>query len=375
MQQQERQLFGETLLVFDCHEPWIYQLGALGYNLDIIVGLRGRYKQTWNAQMRPLPPHSRLLTLSEALQSDTCYYCIITHNITDLLDIKSRPEPRLVVLHSTIEGRALEERSNVTPYKMKEMLNSYVKMANVHVVTVSMLKGKSCGFTEDIVPFGVDAGDYLPYSGHIAAGLRVCNFIENRKKILLWDFHQRAFERIPVRLIGYNPSIPGVAASDSWQHLKEILQSHRFYIHTAAPKLEDGYNMASLEAMAAGLPVLGNRHPTSPVNHGVSGFLSDDPSELRKYAIRLLEDRELAASMGQEARKTVMERFSMSRFVKAFLQSIETARSKYNDSMRPQAARPMIPKLDVSAPAASVARPRRTRHGPSRPEFSAGKVS
>jgi len=201
---------------------------------------------------------------------------------------------------------------------MKEMLRRYIQMVNVHVVTVSMLKGKSCGFTEDIVPFGVDAGDYLPYSGHIAAGLRVCNFIESRKKILLWDFHQKAFDGIPVRLVGHNPSIPGVAASDNWQHLKEILQSHRFYIHTAAPKLEDGYNMASLEAMAAGLPILGNRHPTSPVKHEVSGFLSDDPDELHKYARMLLEDRNLAALMGEQARKTVTEHFSMNLWGRPF---------------------------------------------------------
>lgn len=334
MQKQERQPCRETLLVFNCHEPWVHQLGILGYNLDIIVGLKGRYKQTWDEQMRPLPAHSRLLTLSEALQSNTSYYCMITHNITDLLDIKSRPEPRLMVLHSTIEGRALEEESNVTPHKMKEMLHRYIEKVSVHVVAVSLLKGKSCGLTEDIVPFAVDTGDYLPYSGHIAAGLRVCNFIESRKKILLWDFHQKALDGIPVRLVGHNPSIPGVTAADNWQHLKEMLQSHRFYVHTAAPKLEDGYNMASLEAMAAGLPVLGNQHPTSPIKHGVSGFLSDDPDELHKYARMLLEDRNLAALMGQEARKTAMERFSMSRFKKAFLQSIETARRKWHSRFR-----------------------------------------
>jgi len=217
---------------------------------------------------------------------------------------------------------------------MKEMLRRYIQTVNVHVVSVSMLKGKSCGFTEDIVPFAVDTGDYLPYSGHIAAGLRVCNFIESRKKILLWDFHEKAFDGIPVRLVGHNPSIPGVVASDNWQHLKEMLQSHRFYVHTAAPKLEDGYNMASLEAMAAGVPVLGNRHLSSPVKHGASGFLSDDPNELRKYARMLLEDRKRAALMGQQARKTAMERFSMSKFKKAFLQSIETARRKWHSRFR-----------------------------------------
>jgi glycosyltransferase involved in cell wall biosynthesis len=81
--------------------------------------------------------------------------------------------------------------------------------------------------------------------------------------------------------------------------------------------------MATLEAMAAGLPVLGNCHP-----HGKSGFLSDDPQALRAYAQRLLADRDLAQHMGQEARRTVAERFSPDTFKRAMLQSIETARQK-----------------------------------------------
>ena len=39
--------------------------------------------------------------------------------------------------------------------------------------------------------------------------------------------------------------------------------------------------MATVEAMAAGMPIIGNRHPDSPVEHGVNGFLSDDPAELK----------------------------------------------------------------------------------------------
>jgi glycosyltransferase involved in cell wall biosynthesis len=146
---------------------------------------------------------------------------------------------------------------------------------------------------------------------------------------LLWDFHEKAFDGIPVRLVGYNPGMPGVAAAESWDDLKRILQSHRFYIHTADPRLEDGYNMATIEAMAAGLPILGNRHPNSPVRHGVSGFLSDEPDELRKYAGMLLEDGRLAALMGQQARKTAMENFSIGTFRESFLRSIETARRKW----------------------------------------------
>lgn len=69
MEHKEGETSKRTLLVFNCHEAWVYQLGALGYDLDIIVGLEGRHKKTWDEQMRPVPPNSRLIGLSDALQS------------------------------------------------------------------------------------------------------------------------------------------------------------------------------------------------------------------------------------------------------------------------------------------------------------------
>ncbi len=323
------QIQTKTLLVFNCHEPWVYQLGCLGCNLDIIVGLKGRYNPGWDEQMRPVPPNSRLIPLAETLQSKTDYYCIITHNITDLLDVKSRNEPKLIVLHSTLEGRAEEEKGKTKPAELREMLHRYLNAIGGHAMTTSMNKGQSWGFTEDVVSFGIDADEYYPHTGEEARGLRICNFIENRRKILMWELHEKAFAGLPVKLVGHNPTMPAVTAAESWEHLKKLLQTHRFYIHTADPRYEAGFNMASAEAMAAGLPIIGNNHPTSPVKHGVSGFLSDNPAELRKYAMTLLEDNKLATQMGQEARKSAIEQFSITRFRQAFLQSIETARQKW----------------------------------------------
>ena len=68
--------------------------------------------------------------------------------------------------------------------------------------------------------------------------------------------------------------------------------------------------MATLEAMATGIPVLGNRHSTSPVEHGVSRFLSDEPLELRQFAQPLLGDRGFAMRMGREGQRADQERFS-----------------------------------------------------------------
>ena len=39
MAQEQDQVCDRRLLVFNCHEAWVYQLGWLGYKLDIVIGL------------------------------------------------------------------------------------------------------------------------------------------------------------------------------------------------------------------------------------------------------------------------------------------------------------------------------------------------
>ena len=344
----------KKLLVFNCHEAYVHQLSAIGYPMDVIVGLKGRYKEQWDTQIRPAPPNARFVSLEQARESRTEYYCIIAHNISDLMDVKHRPEPRLLIIHSTLEGRTAEEDTDISPEKMKKTLSTYLKLIAAHPVAVSALKARSWGFVDDVVPFAVDTDDYLPWEGDCAAGLRICNFISSRKNILLWDFHLRAFEDSPVRLIGHNPDMPGVQAADSWNDLKESLSAHRFYIHTADPKMEDGYNMATLEAMAAGLAVLSNNHPSSPIEHGRNGFLSDDPAELAGFARQLLDDHDLAAKMGQNARRTVAEQFSIEKFRKGMINSIETARQKATrrlaKDLSPRKTQKTRPIIDIHPP-------------------------
>jgi glycosyltransferase involved in cell wall biosynthesis len=314
------------LAVFNCHEPWVYQLRALGRPLDIITDLPGRHARCWDESLRPILPNTRIVSLASAQQSAQHYDCVIAHNLTDLLDAKNIHGPRLLVIHLTLEGMVLEQRAHTSATEFRAAVQRYIRDTATHVVAVSSLKGASWGFAKDLVPLSADPSDYPSWQGDLAQGLRVSNFVLRRARTLMWDFHQRAFAGLPVTLVGHNPEIPGVRASHNWPELKDILRRHRFFIHTAAPDLEDGYNMATLEAMAAGLPILGNVHPTSPVEHGVSGFLSDDSEALRAHAEALLRDRELAATMGRAARLRVQQLFSPSSFRLAMLQAIEKAR-------------------------------------------------
>ncbi|MEO5348582.1 MAG: glycosyltransferase [Magnetococcus sp. YQC-3] len=316
------------ILTLNCHEAWVHQLAALGGRLEIIDGLPGRYTPAWDVRIRPLPAHARLLSLAEALEQRRAYRCIIAHSMTDLLDIKSLAAPRLLVLHNTLAGR-MQGSSTLSPQQVRTVLRHYLQQTGGHAVAVSAMKGRSWGLAGDIVPCGVDPEAYPPWSGEVASGIRVANQIRQKEQILDWKLHLAAFQQRPVRIVGHNPEMPGVSPSESWEHLKSLLQSHRFFIHTAAPQLEDGYNMAMLEAMAAGLPVLGNRHPSSPIVSGVNGFLSDDPVELGQWADTLLQDRELARKWGESARQTVKEKFSLQLFATRLQKSIRTAQRLY----------------------------------------------
>jgi glycosyltransferase involved in cell wall biosynthesis len=317
------------LLVFDCHEAWVYQLHVIDRQIDVVIGLPGRATTGWDFFMRPLPPNARCVRLEEVVGSGEPYHCIIAHSLTDLLDVKSLEGPRLLVIHATLGGMVLDQRTVTPPDELRRTMSQYVRMIGAHVMPVSHLKGRSWGFNEDVVPLSADLTDYIAYRGDLPCGLRVANQIRAKARTLKWDFHEHAFAGMPLTLVGRNDDIPGLAPARNWNHLKEILSRHRFAVHTADPALEDGYNMATLEAMAAGLPVLGNCHPTSPILNGINGFLSDDPKELRACAWRLLHDRELAAQMGREAQKTVAELFTLQKFKSGLIRAIETARKKW----------------------------------------------
>jgi hypothetical protein len=321
-------MFGR-IAVFNCHEAWVYQLRALAQPIDIITDLPGREVRGWDLRVRPLPPQSRLLSLAEAKLAPLPYHAIIAHNLSDLLDARELCGPRILVLHMTLDGIILEQSSTTPPLKLKQCVAEYVRRTGTHVVSVSHRKGASWGFVEDLVLLSADPADYPAWQGNLPRGLRISNLISRRARTLLWSFHEQAFANVPVTLVGHNPDIPGVRASRDWPELKSFLQHHRFYIHTAQTDLEDGYNMATLEAMAAGLPVLGNIHPSSPVEHQISGFLSNDPQELQAFAELLIADCQLAAKIGQAAQARVRRQFSTDAFRMGMQQSIAKAHEKW----------------------------------------------
>ena len=88
------------------------------------------------------------------------------------------------------------------------------------------------------------------------------------------------------------------------------------------PSLTEGISLTLLEAMAAGLPVVACKVGGNPevVQDGESGFLvpPGDPSALAGAILKLYQDSQLAAKLGQAGRRRVEQHFCIHQMIASY---------------------------------------------------------
>ena len=311
----------KRVVTFCAHQPYLYLFKGMNWRLDLIqLKEQKRFLQNWRESVRPLPQGWRLVDLDQAKRDLAAgrYDLAIAHNINDYIDFLPFNLPRVLVMHTSLHSRFAEEQTDVAPEEYRAQFYSLITKTKGALVFVSEHKRRDWDLPGVVIPLVVSLEHYRGYTGEKPAILRVSNHLVERGEILDYPAHQRLSDGLPLTLIGENPSLADADVAESWDALRAAYRQHRLYLHTAKPGLEDGYNTAMLEAMATGMPVVSTAHPTSPIRDGVNGFVSDDLDELRRNVERLLGDRELAAKLGANARKTVAAKFASDRFHKAW---------------------------------------------------------
>lgn len=179
--------------------------------------------------------------------------------------------------------------------------------------------------TVQIVPNGVDQAAFLPGSGAPDTGplhvLCVARLIERKGQAQLIEATRRLNDEgqnILLELVGTGDALDayqslatrlGVSGWVSFTGYvpREQIASHYAAAHVfALPSYNEGMSVATLEALAAGLPIVATRvgGMEQLVSAGENGFLYDwgDITALTSYLRRLAQDRALAREMGKKSR-------------------------------------------------------------------------
>lgn len=148
-----------------------------------------------------------------------------------------------------------------------------------------------------------------PRRNHI---LTVANEYVTRDWCLGFGIYQRVTQKLPVFPVGDTPGLSKPA--QSIEQLVSFYQGSRIFLNTST---HSPIPTALLEAMACGCAVVSTASCMIPevITQGVNGFLSNDENQMRQYLERLLADEDLAKRMGEQAAKTIQERFGVDKFV------------------------------------------------------------
>ncbi|MEK9628989.1 MAG: glycosyltransferase [Nitrospinota bacterium] len=314
------------ILTFNWHEPYLCLLSKMDHDFLVVEPeIAPENFRKWDQKMRPLPNNFELLSMIQAQNKleQGEIDCIIAHNVKDLIAVKDYSLPKVIVFHNALTteiglGKGKVDREEYLD-KITPLLEGTTR------VFISPMKQADWNMEGSIILPGFDISEYGGYTGETKKVLRVGNLLKERDLMMGYSFGEQVVGNHPLLTLGMNPEIPGSRISDGFEDLLNQYKNNRVYLNTTVDGYEDGYNMAMLEAMATGMPVIASSNKTSPILDGENGFCSDDPEYLNRCIDILMKDPVLAERMGKNARRTVSEKFPIHKFLQSWNGVVESA--------------------------------------------------
>lgn len=312
------------ILTFNFHEPYLCMMAETGLPFDIGLYETGHLARIWQQSFRPAPTNLHFVPEQTWRQrvKEGYYDVVIAQNETNAVDAADGPAGRILICHNrrTFLNTTIHDDSGEGVAKYSEMLDTLRDF--YRFVFISESKRDDYNIPGRVILPGIDVNAWGGYRGDTPCIVRVGNTMRQRDLMFDVDFQEACCAGLPNRVVGTNPLIPGSVPSTSMLDLQEIYRGNRCLLHVSREAYEDGYNLAMLEAMACGMPVVSLANPTSPITHGQDGFAAYDHNELHGHLERLLADPAYAREIGSRGRDTIAETFPMTRFVEQWREVI-----------------------------------------------------
>lgn len=307
------------ILTFNWHEGYIHLMAKLGYQFDVIEKKKGG-RFGWMTEFRPVPRNCCLISEAEASikLNGMVYDRVIAHNFNDLSQVYQYRKPIVLICHNKLScelalGNNAVDRKTYLKEIVMPLLDATTKLT---LVFISKAKMDDWGLSGEIILPGIDPCDYGGYAGHEKKVLRIGNLLKMRDIMLGYRLQEKLLQGLSSTILGLNPGLPGSILPESWYDFKNYLKGYRCYLNTTLDPYEDGYNLAMLEAMATGMPVVSIENNSSPIVDGVTGYISKNEEYLREKIQELLSDIVLGKRIGERGREMVTETFSIGAFLR-----------------------------------------------------------
>jgi len=308
------------ILTFPCAEIFMTQLARLGCSIEVAVATGTVANQPWMLA-RALPPDIRPVpwTAARARRVTADYDVVICHTLDELAGVRAAAAAMPAVLRPNPPREAMFGLGADQAFRLlgsDGSTTSCVFDSVAHRRAWSRIDGVVIAPGVNISAFGPYAGDEpsVLIAGHLLAELPLQSG---------YPALERITAGLPVVALGFNPSLGQSRLVSPRLDRLAAYRRHRLYLNTAVSPFADAANPWVLEAMASGMPVVTLADAASPVEHGVTGLVADEPAGARLHVMELLEDHDLAMRLGRAARESIDRRYPPERFLSAWSARID----------------------------------------------------
>lgn len=301
-----------NIICTDVHERYQSNLSKTGHNFYSIQipGLK-----TWERTFAPVPPNYHILDIRkpplEQLPPWVDFDLALSGHKFGCFQTLKPLADRLGIPLISVEHTDSPHLPRQQVFAARQMI------ADINLfISESSMKNWGWSYEEGgaVISHGVDTDVFKPSKEVVKKKtlLSVANDFRARNHLLGFDAWQQIVNGLPHKLVGRNAGLS--EESKTVEELVGYYQESQIFLNTT---LISPIPMSLLEAMSCGLAVVA--FPTcqipSVLSHGVNGILANNPDEARKYCSYLLNKPEECDRLGQNARKTIEEKYSLSRFV------------------------------------------------------------
>jgi len=174
-----------------------------------------------------------------------------------------------------------------------------------------------------LIRFGKDPNVYSGWTGHEKQVINFTQHMEQRGGACGWQYFRDATEGFERRLYEPGNNQPGFGMGMvPYSEMVQALRNSRVYLYTGT--MPASYTLNFIEAWMTGIPIVsigqnlgnGGGYPAlfevhELINSGVNGFVANEVENLRIPIKQLLEDADLAATIGAAGRQEAIRHFNV----------------------------------------------------------------